>query len=285
MISPAELSLSLEMGLIYGIVAIGIYLTFRVIDFSDLTCDGSFALGSVVSAVLIQKGMNPYLACLFSATAGGLAGLTTGLITSYFKVTEILSGILVAFMLYSVNLKLMNNVPNIVLTGESSIFIGMNPLLVLFCICSILWILLSLFLVTDFGLGLRCAGQNKKLTKACGISVTWMTILGLILGNACIGFAGGLFTQHQGFSDVSLGTGSLIMGLMAVLMGERLSLKPSVLKALAACLFGSVLYRVIIAFALHGESLGIKTQDLNLITGVLVILTMYLPRQSKISKN
>jgi putative tryptophan/tyrosine transport system permease protein len=276
--NPLELLISFEMGLIYGIVAIGIYLTFRIIDFPDLTCDGSFVLGAASSAILIKSGYNPFLALFLAMIAGGIAGLATGILYTKFRITELLSGILVAFMLYSINLRVMSGVPNITLINEPSIFTGQNSLLVLIAIAGFISLGLSALLKTDFGLALRSIGQNKRLALNNGINVKFMTILGLIMSNALIGLGGALFSQHQGFADISQGIGTIIIGLAGLMIGEKMIGFRSLWMVISACLLGSIMYRIFIAFALHSEFLGLETQDLNLITGFMVIGIMLLPK-------
>lgn len=273
-----ELLISLEMGLIYGIVAIGIYLTFRIIDFPDLTCDGSFVLGAASSAILIKSGCNPFVALFLAMIAGGIAGLATGILYTKFRITELLSGILVAFMLYSINLRVMSGVPNITLINESTIFTGQNALLVLIMIAVFMSLGMSILLKTDFGLALRSIGQNKRLALNNGVNVKIMTIIGLIMSNALIGFGGALFSQHQGFADISQGIGTVIVGLAGLMIGEKIIGFRSLWLVIPACLLGSIMYRIFIAFALHSEFLGLETQDLNLITGFMVIGIMILPK-------
>jgi len=274
-----ELLMSLEIGLIYSVIAIGIYLTFRIIDFPDLTCDGSFVLGAVTSAMLVKHGYNPIIALLYSAIIGGLAGFITGILNTKLKVTNLLSGILVAFMLYSVNLRIMGGIPNIALINQTTIFTNYNQLLVLIVIVGIIWLLFSYLLMTDFGLALRSIGQNKRLAINSGVKQQQMIIIGLILSNALIGFGGALFSQHQGFADVSQGIGTVIIGLATVMIGESVLPFRSPWIMVFSCMLGSIIYRIFIAVALHSEKLGLETQDLNIITGLLVIGVMLLPRR------
>ena len=220
--SILELITSLEIGLIYGIVAVGIYLTFRVIDFPDLTCDGSFVLGAATSAILIKDGYNPYFTLAVSVAAGMMAGLTTGILNVRFKISNLLAGIITAFMLYSINLRVMKGVPNIALIDNETIFTGSNSLITLTTIITIIWIICSYILSTDIGLALRIIGQNKRLALNSGVNVSAMTIMGLMLSNALISLAGGIFAQAQGFADVSSGSGSVLIGFAAVIIGEKL---------------------------------------------------------------
>lgn len=279
--SFTELLMSIEIGLIYGIVAIGIYLTFRIIDFPDLTCDGSFVLGAVTSAVLIKNGHSPIISLLIASIAGGVAGFITGILHTKLRITNLLSGILVAFMLYSVNLRVMGGIPNIALINQTTIFnyIIINPLLLLIITTGIIWLLFGYLLITDFGLALYSIGQNKRLAINVGIKTQQMIIIGLILSNTLIAFGGALFSQHQDFADVSQGVGTVIIGLAAVMIGESILRFRSPWIIIASCILGSVVYRIFVAIALHSDKLGLETQDLNIITGLLVIGVMLIPRR------
>lgn len=278
--SAAEIMMSLEIGLIYGIIATGIYLTFRLIDFPDLTCDGSFVLGAASSCMIIKAGYNPFLALLVSLLSGSAAGIVTGTLNAHLKVTDLLAGILVAFMLYSVNLRIMGGVPNIALIEEDTVYSSASPIVILLIICLIIWITLGFLLSTDFGLALRSIGQNKKLARGGGISIKTMTIVGLAFSNALIALGGALFSQHQNFADVGSGAGTVIVGFASLIIGQRILLSRSIWVQLLSGFIGSILYRLFISLALHSEVLGLETQDLNLITGALVIVVMILPRRS-----
>ena len=279
--SILELITSLEIGLIYGIVAVGIYLTFRVIDFPDLTCDGSFVLGAATSAILIKDGYNPYFTLAVSVAAGMMAGLTTGILNVRFKISNLLAGIITAFMLYSINLRVMKGVPNIALIDNETIFTGSNSLITLTTIITIIWIICSYILSTDIGLALRIIGQNKRLALNSGVNVSAMTIMGLMLSNALISLAGGIFAQAQGFADVSSGSGSVLIGFAAVIIGEKLLPFRSILISILSCIIGSIIYRILLAFALRSEWFGLETQDLNLITGIMIVGIMILPNWRK----
>ncbi len=275
-----EIMMSLEIGLIYGIVAIGIYVTFRIIDFPDLTCDGSFALGAAASSMIVKAGYNPFFALFVAIVAGGTAGFVTGVLNTKLKVTNLLSGILTAFMLYSINLKVMNGTPNISLIGYDTIFSNANLIIVmLLLICVATTIVFGYLLSTDFGLAFRVIGQNKRLALNGGVSVSFMTMIGLMLSNSLISLGGALFGQHQGFADVGSGMGTIIIALASVMIGEQILHNRSIWLGIIGCLLGSILYRIFISFALHSEVLGLETQDLNLITGLMVIGVMILPKR------
>ena len=274
--SLSELIMSLELGLIYGIVGMGIYLTFRIIDFPDLTCDGSFVLGAAISSILIKAGVDPFLSLVFALIGGALAGALTGILNSFFKVTDLLAGILVAFMLYSINLHVMNGTPNISLLMSPTIFIT-NNLVVLGGIAIILIALFSYLLNTDLGLSIRAVGQNKRLCLNGGVNVKWMVILGVAMGNALIAMGGALFSQQQGFTDISAGIGTIIAGFAAVIIGERVLPFRSMWIKLLSCIVGSIVYRIVTGLALHAEFLNLKSYDFNLIAGLLIIIIMAMP--------
>ena len=271
--------MSLDLGLIYGIIAIGIYLSFRILNFTDLTCDGSFVLGAATSGILIKLGFSPILAIMMACLAGGCAGLVTAFLNLRFKISDLLSGILVAFMLYSLNLRIMGGQPNLVLFDNKTIFTGLNSLYILSIISISIILLIAYLLQTDFGLGLRSVGQNKKLAVNNGISIPKMTFIGLALCNGLIAFGGGLFSQHQEFSDIGSGFGTIIIGLASIIIGEKCFQKRSLSLAILSCVFGSILYRLFISIALHSDALGLESCDLNLITGLLITSIMILSRR------
>lgn len=288
MLTYQEFMVAVDIGLIYGLLALGIYITFRVVNIPDLTCDGSFVLGAATSAILLKLGCPAWLSFAAAIIAGGLAGGITGIFHLYFKIEDLLSGIITAFMLYSINLRMMNLRSSISLVNEITVLdSSSNNLWVLVLLFGLI---LAIFLNSDAGLGVRTLGQNRPFAAAQGINVSRMLFLGLVLSNAFIGACGSLFSQYQRLCDVSQGTGSLVMGLASVMIGEKL-LKPwlrldrwvqsqsfkSFIRqflTVGSCVAGSVVYRVLIALALHSDSLGLKTQDLNLMTGCLMIFVM-----------
>ncbi len=273
-----EIIMSLEIGLIYGIIALGIYLTFRVIDFPDLTCDGSFVLGAATSSILIKIGINPWLSLLAAIFAGSIAGIITGILFIKFRITNLLAGILVSFMLYSINLRIMGGIPNISLVNNDTIFAHL-PLIQLLVIGLGICGIVIYLLMTDYGLALRSIGENKILAQNSGVNVTFMTITCLMLSNAVIALGGGLFSQHQGFADVGSGVGTVIVGLASVMIGERILLYRSIALQIISCLIGSIIYRLFMSFALYSDLLGLTTSDLNLIAGFMIITIMCIPRR------
>lgn len=274
-----EIMMSLEIGLIYGIVAIGIYITFRIINFPDLTCDGSFVCGAAVSSILIKADYNPWFAIIAAIIAGSIAGLATGILFTRLKITDLLSGILISFMLYSINLHVMGGLPNIALAQLNTIFDQASAIVILCLVALVICLMIGYLFVTDFGLAIRSIGQNKRLAQNSGVNITMMTIVGLALSNGMIALGGALFSQNQGFVDLGSGVGTVIVGLASVMIGERILQYKSVIVQIISCLIGSVVYRILIGLALHSDVLGMQTSDLNLITGIMVIAIMYLPRR------
>lgn len=277
--TPQEIMMSLELGLIYGMVAMGLYLTFRILDFPDLTCDGSFVLGAATSSMILKAGYGPELALGVALLGGAAAGACTSMLYAWGKVTDLLSGILVSFMLYSLNLHVMGGIPNIALIGMPTVFHHLPAWIVLGGIGLTLCAGLGYLLMTDFGLALRAVGQNKTLVQKGGIKLGAMTLAGLALSNGVIALGGALFSQHQGFADVGSGIGTIIVGLASVMLGERILPYRSPWIQLLGCLVGSIVYRFLVGMALHSETLGLQTQDLNILTGLMIVLIMALPRK------
>lgn len=279
MISLNEFNTSFELGLIYGIIAIGVFLTFRLINFTDLTCDGSFILGGSVSITLIKLNYSPYFSLIIAMIIGAVSGIITGILNQKFRISDLLSGILVAFMLYSVNLKIMGGMPNISLNFETTIFSNNNAVIILFIINAIIIGLTGYLLNTDFGLALQVIGQNLKLAELNNINISFMTIFGVMLSNSYIALGGALFSQYQSFVDLNGGNGTVIIALAAVIIGEKLVRFGSLSWQLIFCVIGSIIYRILISFALYSDSIGFETQDLNLVTGIMIILIMILPKK------
>ena len=272
---------ALEIGLLYGLVAIGVYLTFRVVNFPDLTVDGSFPLGAATCAALMTTGTHPLLATLAAFLAGGLAGFVTGFLHVRWKILGLLAGILTMTALYSINLRVMGR-PNIALLTEPTLFPNPHTVLPLLALgVLILIVALTLFLNSQFGLALRATGINSRACPAYGIQVGHMTLIGLSLSNALVALGGALFAQIYGFADISMGTGTLIIGLASVIVGESLLHSYKIWLILLSCVLGSVLYRLVIALALNTQFIGLKASDLNLITAALVVCALLFPQVRK----
>jgi putative ABC transport system permease protein len=278
------LGFSLYEGLAFGFVAIGVYLTFRVLAFPDLTVDGSFALGGAVAAVLIVDDVDPFLATLAAVGAGLLAGLTTSLLNTKLKIPALLASILVMVALYSINLRIMER-SNLPLLREVTIFslasqlpgLGSRlayQLAVAGVLAVIIFFILNWFLRTEIGLALRATGDNEQMVRGAGVDTDKTTILGVSVANGLIAFSGAVIAQGQGFSDVNMGIGMIIIGLASVIIGEALFRPKGVARLLLAALGGTFVYRLVISIALR---LGMPAGDLKLITAVIVIVALAIP--------
>lgn len=276
---------ALETGLIYGLVAFGIYLSFRVLDFPDLTVDGSFPLGAAVAAVLILEGWNPWVATGFAALAGMAAGAVTAILNVKLNILNLLASILTMIALYSVNLRIMGR-PNIALLSEETVLtpwysLGLGfhqvPVILFLIVVAVSLVLLWRFMKSETGLAMRATGSNARMARAQGIATGGMIILGVALSNGLVGLAGALFAQSQGAADVTMGVGVIVIGLASLIGGEAVLTPSTVMRALLACVIGAIIYRLAIAFALNADVLGLQAQDLNLITAVLVTLAIVLP--------
>lgn len=276
---------ALETGLVYGLVAFGIYLSFRVLDFPDLTVDGSFPLGAAVAAMLIIAGWNPWLATGAAILAGMAAGAVTALLNVKLKILNLLASILTMIALYSINLRIMGR-PNVALLMEDTVLtpwysLGLEyhqvPVLLFTLVIAVSLFLLWRFMKSETGLAMRATGANARMARAQGIATGGMIILGVAVSNGLVGLAGALFAQSQGAADVTMGVGVIVIGLASLIGGEAVITPTSVFRALLACVVGAIIYRLAIAFALNADALGLKAQDLNLITAVLVTLAIVLP--------
>ena len=276
---------AIEIGLIFGLVALGVLLSFRIINFPDLTVDGSFPLGGAVAAALIVAGWNPFAATALAIVAGALAGLLTAWLNVKLKIMQLLASILVMIALYSVNLRVMGK-PNVALINEPTVFslvpfgslpeYWAKPLLLLAIVLAAK-LLIDLFFASEAGLAMRATGGNPRMARAQGISTDRQTVWGLAISNALVALAGALFVQSQGGADISMGIGTIVVGLAAVIIGETILPARSLVITTLACVLGAVLYRFFIALALNSDFIGLKAQDLNLVTAVLVALALLVP--------
>ncbi|HEY4711355.1 MAG TPA: ABC transporter permease [Dehalococcoidia bacterium] len=282
------LPFSLYEGLVFGFVAIGVYLTFRVLGFPDLTVDGSFTLGAAVTAVLIVKGVNPFLATLAALGAGLCAGLATSLLNTKLRIPALLAGILVMVALYSINLRIMGGA-NVSLLREVTIFDQVSELLgvgarivrsliVAGVLAVIVFFILNWFLRTEIGLALRATGDNEQMVRGFGVNTDMTTILGVSIANGLVALGGAVVAQGQGFADVGMGIGMIVMGLASVIIGEALFRPKGVARLLLAVLGGTFIYRLLISVALR---LGMAPGDLKLITAILVIIALAVPYLQK----
>ncbi|MGP0089115.1 MAG: ABC transporter permease [Xanthobacteraceae bacterium] len=278
-----ELLGTIEIGFIFGIVALGAFLSFRVLDFPDLTVEGSFPLGAAVAAVMILNfGWNPWPATALAAVAGFAAGLVTAALNVRYNVLHILAGILVSIALYSINLRIMGG-PNKPLLGAPSVFSALqghgvpsyvaDPIF-LGIVAVAIKLALDIFLATGVGLAIRAAGANPAMAAANGINVGRMKLLGIGLANALTAFAGALFAQLFGAADAYMGIGVVIIGLASVIVGMALFPARTIAQVTLACLAGAMLYRFAVALALNADFLGLQASDVQLVTAVLVGLTL-----------
>lgn len=282
---------AVELGLVYAFVAIGVYLSFRILDFPDLTVDGSFLLGSTVCGVMILCGYNPWLAMLTASCAGMIAGLITALLNLKFGILNLLASILTMSALYTVNLRIMGimGVSNVnlgladtALTPFYGMF-GLSDMYVRPIFVGILSLIAAFlvwrFLESETGLAMRATGINPRMAKAQGIKTDLLIYFGMGLSNALVALGGSLYIQTAIATDITGGAGTIVFGLAAVIIGETLFRTRNLFFIILSCIIGSVLYRVAVQFAFEGSGLGIDTStDLQLITSLLVVLTLIVPR-------
>lgn len=282
---------AVEQGLVYGIMVIGVYLTFRILDFPDLTVDGSLPLGASISAVAITNGINPYVSLVFALAAGFLAGVITAVLNTKFKILHLLASILTMIALYSINIRIMGG-PNIALLGTDTVFDLVIALgvpsqyagITVFsafgvCVTScMVW-----FLKTELGMAILATGDNPKMITSLGVNTHTIIILGVGLSNGLVAMSGALIAQNQGAADVGMGIGTIIAGLASVIIGETIFGHSTIARAFVAALLGSVVYRLAIALALGMEfgDFSFNPSDLNLITAILVIIALVAPNIKK----
>jgi len=276
---------AIEIGLVFGLVGLGVFLSFRVLDFPDLTVDGSFPLGAAVSASLIVGGVDPHAATLLAILCGCLAGLLTAFLNVRFRILHLLASILTMIALYSINLRIMGR-PNVAIISEPTVLstfdgLGLSMLYLKPLVAGLVAVagvvLVARFLASDYGLAMRATGANPRMARAQGVDTSQATYVGMAMSNGLVALAGALFAQMNGFADVTLGTGTIVVGLAAVIVGEALLGTRSVLVWAAACVVGSVVYRLAVALALNSDFLGLKASDLNLVTAILVTIALVLP--------
>lgn len=276
---------ALELGLIYGIVAFGVFLTFRMLDFPDLTVESSFPLGGAIVGASILAGMDPWTATALAFIGGGIAGLITAFLSVHCGILHLLAGILTMIAGFSINIRIMGR-PNLSLLGEQTIFsplidsgltaVYAQPLLIAVLVLALI-IILAYFLLSESGLALRATGQNQRMLRAQGGNPGFYIYCGLILSNGLVALGGAMFSMANGFADVTTGIGTIVFGLAAVILGETLLPGRKIWILLLACLVGSVAYRLFIAFTLNVGVFGLKASDLNLVTALLVTLALVAP--------
>lgn len=273
---------AVTLGLLWAVMTIGVYITYRILNIADLTVEGSITMGAAIAASLISKGVNPYLATLLALFGGMAAGLVTGLLHTKLRIPPLLSGILTMIALYSVNLRIMGRA-NISLLRVDTVYtvfynFGLNRTLsvtvlgflcVLGLICILYW-----FFGTEIGCGVRATGNNPQMARAQGINTRSMIILGLVISNGLVALSGALISQSQSFADVQMGIGSIVIGLASVIIGEVLFSRTNFFSILISLALGAITYRIIIAIVLK---LGMSANDLKLFTAITVAVALSLP--------
>jgi putative ABC transport system permease protein len=276
---------AVALGLLWAIMTIGVYLTFRVLDIPDLSVEGSIVSGAAAAAVILVKGLSPLLAVSAAALAGAAGGCITAFFHNRLKIPALLSGILTMIALYSINIRIMNRAANIPLLRKTTIFSSLTEkgldkntaaIICGFVFVVIVIALIYWFLQTETGFAIRATGNNPHMARAQGVNIALSKSIALIISNALVGFSGGLIAQYQGFSDVMMGQGAIVIGLASLIIGEVLfSRRAGILATLIALTLGAVLYRIIIAFVIEA---GMPATDLKLFTAITVAIALYLPK-------
>lgn len=269
----------LEQGLVYAVMAVGVYLSSRILDFPDLTVDGSFPMGAAIAARLLTVGVHPFAGTLLVPVAGFFAGAATGMLNTKLRISNLLAGILTMTALYSVNLRIMGraNVP-LLRTGtvltvlqNKGIPPGVSAFLLFCIVVAVVKLVIDLFLRTEFGLALRATGDNEAMIRSLGVNTDSMKIMGIGLANALVALSGALVAQYQGFADIGMGIGTVVAGLASVIIGEAIIPPRSVGMGTLGAIIGSIIYRFAVFLALR---LGFAPTDLKLVTAVLVIAAL-----------
>lgn len=277
---------SVESGFIFAIMALGVYLTFRILDFPDLTVDGSFATGGALAATLITAGIAPFMSTIAGLLAGLLVGAMTGILHTKGKINALLSGILSMIALYSINLRIMGKA-NVPLLGEDTLFTQLEEMLAFLgdygvlatvaVIALVIKFLNDRFLHTEIGLAIRATGNNQRMIRSFSTNTDTTIILGLSLSNGLVALSGALYAQYQGFADVSMGIGMIIIGLASVIIGEAIFGDKTIFRATFAVVGGAIIYRLVVALAMQ---VGLDPSDMKLMTALIVIVALVMPRVS-----
>lgn len=295
---------AVESGIIYAIMALGVYLSFRVLDFPDLTVDGSFVTGAGVAAIAIIHDVPTVIATFLALVAGFIAGCLTGILNTKGKINPLLSGILMMTALYSINLRIMGQ-PNVALLNEDTIFtqirafwssLGVDEtlngmltalgventpgtwgiLVIMIIITAIIKFLTDFYLKTEIGLALRATGDNEKMIRSFSANTDYLKIVGLGFSNGLVALSGALYGQYGGFADVGMGIGMIVIGLASVIIGEALFGTKSIMRITFAVIGGAIIYRIVVTLALRADFLD--TGDMKLITSILVIIALVVPK-------
>ncbi|WP_125705611.1 ABC transporter permease [Lacticaseibacillus daqingensis] len=274
---------AIGQGLLYGLLGVGLFLTFRILDFPDMTVEGTFPFGAAVAVSAITHGIHPLVATLMAMLAGMLAGLTTGLLSTKGHIPVLLAGILVMTGLFSINLRVMGRA-NLSLLNQANLFdnpflkslpLYVDSVVVGAVVCAIVVIALILFLNTQLGQAFIAAGDNPTMARSLGINPAHQQVLGLVLGNGLIGLSGGLIAQNNGYADVNMGIGVIVIGLAAIIIGEVVFGQLSLSQRLLATVIGSVLYRFVLLIVLK---LGFDPDDLKIISAIVLAVAIMVPQ-------
>lgn len=268
---------AISQGIIWGIMGVGVFITFKVLDYADLTVDSSLCTGGAVSAVLIGAGMHPVLTLVFALLAGMLTGAVTGLLHTKLQIPAILSGILTQLALYSVNLRIMGRA-NVSLLGQPTMITLLNiphAILIGAIVAVVVIGVLYWFFGTEIGCAVRATGDNERMARALGVNTDTMKVLGLTISNGMVGLAGALLAQYQGYADVQSGRGAIVIGLASVIIGEVLiGKRANFAVRMGSIIVGSIVYYIIISFVLQ---LGLSTTDLKLFSALVVAIALAIP--------
>lgn len=289
MILLQNMQSAIAQGILWGVLALGVYITYKLLDIADLTCEGSFALGGCVSTILIVKGCNSFLSLPIAFAAGMVAGLVTGILHTKLKIPAILSGILTMIALYSINIRVMGKA-NVSLLGETTIFtkiqdmtgLSQNNVSLLIGVILVLLLIgvLYWFFGTEIGCAIRATGNNEYMVRALGQNTDNTKIIGLVLSNGFIALSGALVAQNQGYADVKMGTGSIVIALASIVIGTViLSRIGHFFVVLSSTIIGSIIYRMVISFVLYWGI--INTDDMKLFTAIIVALALGIPTIKK----
>ena len=263
---------ALEQGLLFSLVAMGVYITYKILDFPDLSVDGTFPLGASISAAMLVHGINPWITILVATLGGACAGAITGFLHVKLKISNLMSGILVMMGLYSVNLRIMGK-SNIPLFNTNYIYKNpaINSIFIILAIVILVKVILDLFLKTKTGFLLVAVGDNEQVVSSLGVNKNIIKVLGLSISNALVALSGALTAQNQGFSDVTMGTGIVVMGLAAVIIGTSIFGKLSMIKVTTLSIFGAIIYKLVVAIALW---MKLNPNDLKILTAILVAIAL-----------
>jgi len=272
---------AVEQGLIYGLMALGVFITFRILNFPDLTVDGSFTTGAGIATVMTVNGYSPWLAVICAFFGGALAGICTGLLHTKGKINGLLSGIIMMIALYSINLRILGK-PNVSLHKVGTLYDNLSVLGFIIVLVIIIKLLLDWFFRTEVGLSLRATGDNDRMIRSFGANTDNTIILGVAISNALVALSGGLVAHYLKYADIGLGIGMIVIGLASVIIGEAIFGAKTIFRSTLAVIFGSIIYRIIVALSVRVEWL--EASDMKLITAIIVICALVIPYARKVSK-